>query len=120
MRLSVETSVNARPVEASLLEDGSHLFLVRIDREVAECRDELAELDGRLPLLGGIGLRIGRIFGRQKPLRDREWCGRLLVIAAAGDERDDRYRYEDRKGEAQPSPAKSQSHLSPLPVTAAH
>ena len=75
MRLFEEARVDTRTLEAGLLKDRGHLFRVGTDRTLAECRDELVEVAGRLPRLDRIGLRAGCILGRHESLRDREWCG---------------------------------------------
>ena len=100
MGLAEETRVDTRSLEAGVLKDRGHLFLVGIDRNLAESRDELVEVDGRLPRLDRIGLRAGRIFSRDESLRERDWCSRLLIIPAAGDERDHRQSCEEWDGEA--------------------
>ena len=101
MRLSEETSVLTRPLEASLLKDLGHLFGVGIDRALTECRDELVEVHGRLPRLDGIGLRAGCILGRDESLRERDGRGRLVITtAAASDERDRGQSDEEWDGEA--------------------
>ena len=120
MRLSVETSVSTRPLKPASLKTAVISSLSGSIEKSPSAVMNSSNLTVVCPCLNGIRLRTGRIFGRQKSLRDREWRGRLLIIAAAGDERDDRYRYKEWKGQAQPSPAKSQSHPCPLPVTAAH
>ena len=88
MRLSEEARVDTRTLEAGVLKDRGHLFLVGIDRGIGESHDELVEVDGRLPRLDGIGLRAGSILGRDESLRDREWRGGRLIITAAGDGND--------------------------------
>jgi hypothetical protein len=93
MRLSEETCVYTRPLEAGLLKDLGHLFFVGIDRRLlAEYRDELVEVHGRLPLLNGIRLRAGCIFGRDESLRERDGCG---ITTAARDERDRRQSHRE-------------------------
>ena len=101
VHLPEEPSLRDRPLEAGLLEDPGQLFGVRIDREVAQCLDELVEVDRRLARLDRIGFRPGRILLRENPLRERGWIGCLRVIlTAAGDEGEERQRCEEWEGEA--------------------
>ena len=86
MRLAEEAQVLTRSLEAGLPKDLGDLLLVGIDRPLAECRDELVEVRGRLPRLDGVGLRVGRLLGRQEALRRRDGGGRLIVITTARDE----------------------------------
>ena len=88
MRLSEESCVHARALKARVLEERRQLIRVGIDRAIAECHDELIEVDGRLPCLHGIRLRTGCICCIDESLRDRERWGRLIVASAARDERD--------------------------------
>ena len=94
MRLSEESRVDARTLEAGLVKDHVRLFYVKIDREVAECQDEVVEVHRCLTLLDRIGLRPRCILSRDEALRDREWCGRLIITSAASDERHRRHSYE--------------------------
>ena len=101
MRLSVETCVHTRPLEASLLKDRGLLFCVGIDREFAECHDELVQVRSCLTRLNGIRLGSGRIPGREKSLRGRDGRGRLIIITtAARDERNRRQSSNEWDGEA--------------------
>jgi len=79
VHLPEEPSLRDRPLEAGLLEDPGQLFGVRIDREVAQCLDELVEVDRRLARLDRIGFRPGRILLREDPLRERGGVGCLRV-----------------------------------------
>ncbi len=101
VRLSEEACVDtAGSLDASFLEDCGQLFYVGIEGELADCRDELVEVHGRLPRLDGIGLRAGCILGRQKSLLERDWCGCLVVVTATRDEREHRQCCEEWDGEA--------------------
>ena len=79
MRLAVESCVQARALEARVLEQRRHLVRVGIDRRIAERRDEGVEVRRRLALLDRIGLRAGRILRRDESLRDRDGCAALSL-----------------------------------------
>ncbi len=100
MRLSEESRVDARTLEVGLVKDRVRLFYVKIDREVAECQDEVVEVHRCLALLDRIGLRPRCILRRYESLRDRQWCGRLIITTAASDERHSSHSYEEWDGEA--------------------
>src|SRR4249919_721362 len=94
VRLSEVPCVGTRALEAGILEDRVHLFLVRIDCSVTQSAEEGVQVNGRLAQLDGIGLRAGCIRRRYESLRDRECCGGRLIITTAASERDRRDGYE--------------------------
>lgn len=92
MRLSDETRVHARPLEAGLLEERGQLVFIGIDESVDH--DEIVDVRGRLASLDRIGFRSRCVLGRKESPLDREGCD--VVSTVARDERYRRHRHEGR------------------------